>query len=177
MTPPAPDGIIALIGPMGAGKSGVGAVLARWLSRPLVDTDQLVVDVAGMPIPQIFEREGERGFRALEAAAIRHAAATPGAVVACGGGAVLDPANVHVLRMAGMVVYLQVPPEVAAARVGDGEGRPLLAGGEPSARLAALIDERSAAYERAAHHVVDGAPPAEEVASAIVALLEGDRVG
>jgi shikimate kinase len=177
MMPPAPGGIIALIGPMGAGKSGVGAVLARRLSRPLVDTDELVVEVAGMPITAIFEREGERGFRALEAAAVRQAAATPGAVVACGGGSVLDPANVHVLRTAGVVVYLQVPPEVAAARVGDGKSRPLLTGEDPGARLAALIGERSAVYEGAAHLVVDGTPPAEEVASAIVALLEGDRVG
>ncbi|HEY8201868.1 MAG TPA: shikimate kinase [Actinomycetota bacterium] len=177
MTSSGMQGTIALIGPMGAGKSEVGAVLARRLSRPLVDTDELIVEVAGMPILRIFEQEGERGFRALEAAAVRQAAATPGAVVACGGGAVLDPANVHVLRTAGVVVYLQVSPEVAAARVGDAEGRPLLAGGDPGARLAALIGERSAAYERAAHLVVDGTPAAEEVASAIVALLERDRVG
>jgi shikimate kinase len=177
MTSSGMQGTIALIGPMGAGKSEVGAVLARRLSRPLVDTDELIVEVAGMPILRIFEQEGERGFRALEAAAVRQAAATPGAVVACGGGAVLDPANVHVLRTAGVVVYVQVSPEVAAARVGDAEGRPLLAGGDPGARLAALIGERSAAYERAAHLVVDGTPAAEEVASAIVALLERDRVG
>lgn len=171
------DGIVALIGPMGAGKSVVAEALARRLSRPLVDTDELVVDVAGMSIPEIFEREGERAFRALEAAAVRQAAATPGAVVACGGGTVLDPANVHVLRSAGVVVYLQVPAEVAAARVGDGRGRPVLSGADPAARLAAVIDERREAYERAAHLVVDGTPPAGEVVASIVAALHGERVG
>jgi shikimate kinase len=162
---------------MGAGKSVVAAALARRLSRPLVDTDELVAEVAGMPISDIFEQEGERAFRALEAAAVRQAAATPGAVVACGGGTVLDPANVHVLRSAGVVVYLQVPAEVAAARIGDGSGRPLLAGADPATRLAAVIEERRGAYERAAHRVVDGAPDLEEVVTAIVGLLDGTRVG
>jgi shikimate kinase len=157
---------------MGAGKSEVGAVLAGRLCRPFVDTDELVEEVAGMPIHAIFEQEGESGFRALEAGAVRQAAATPGAVIACGGGAVLDPANVHVLQKAGVVVYLQVSPEVAAARVGDGGGRPLLAGGDPATRLAAVIAQRSAVYERAADLVVDGAPPAGEVASAILASVE-----
>jgi shikimate kinase len=157
---------------MGAGKSEVGAILAGRLSRPLVDTDELVESVAGMPIPLIFEHEGERGFRALEAGAVRHAAAVPGAVIACGGGTVLDPANVHVLRKAGTVVYLRVSPEVAAARVGDGRGRPLLAGADPGARLAAVIGERSEAYERAAHVVVDADAPAEAVAAEILDLIE-----
>lgn len=130
-----------------------------------------------MPIPAIFEREGERGFRALEAGAVRQAAATPGAVIACGGGAVLDPANVHVLRKAGAVVYLQVSPASAVARVGDGGGRPLLTGGDPAARLAAVIAQRSAVYERAAHLVVDGSAPAEEVASAILALVDAEAAG
>lgn len=174
MASAAANGIVALIGPMGAGKTAVGDALARRLSRPLVDTDELVAEVAGMPIHDIFEREGERAFRALEAAAVRQAAATPGAIVACGGGTVLDPANVHVLRTAGVVVYLRVPAEIAAARCGDGAGRPLLAGGDPAARLAAVIDERREAYEQAAHVVVDGAPPVEEVVASIVALLEGE---
>ena len=153
---------------MGAGKSEVGDALAGRLGRMLLDTDLLVEQVAGMPIPEIFAREGELGFRALEAGAVRQAAAVPGAVIACGGGVVLDPANVHVLRRSGVIVYLRVSPAVAAARVGDGAGRPLLAGGDPAGRLAAVIEERSNLYEAAADLTVDADAPADAVAEAIV---------
>ncbi|MGH2689774.1 MAG: shikimate kinase, partial [Actinomycetota bacterium] len=87
---------------------------------------------------------------------------------ACGGGAVLDPANVHVLRRSGVIVYLRVSPAVAAARVGDGAGRPLLAGDDPAGRLAAVIEERSDAYQAAADVTVDADQPAAAVADAVV---------
>jgi shikimate kinase len=167
-----PQPTIALIGPMGAGKSEVGAILAERLGRMLLDTDLLVEQVAGMPITEIFEREGELGFRALEAGAVRQAAAVPGAVIACGGGTVLDPANVHVLRRSGLVVYLRVSAKVAAARVGDGAGRPVLAGEDPAARLAAVIEERTPVYEQAADLTVDADAAAAVVADAIVAFTE-----
>ena len=163
--------IIALIGPSGAGKSEVGRRLARLLGRPFVDTDREVVSRDGRTISRIFSEETEHGFRVLEAKAVAKAAATPGAVVSCGGGAVLLPSNVEALRSAGVVIYLKVSPQAAASRLGRAEGRPLLEGGSVYERVTELIRRRDALYTEAAHHVVDADAQAGEVAQAIASLL------
>lgn len=169
------SGAIALVGPMGAGKNAAGRALAGRLSRPFLDTDELVERAAGRPIPEIWRAEGEAGFRAREAAALREAAAVPRAVIACGGGVVLDPAGVEALRVAGTVVHLEVPPGVAAARVGDGTGRPLLQGRDAPAALAAIIGEREPLYRAAAHRVVDAGRPLDEVVASILKAVFGVR--
>ena len=163
---------IALIGPSGAGKSAIGKRLAAALHRPLVDTDELVVEKEGRSIAEIFEEDSEPEFRRLEAEAVAQAAATPDAVIACGGGALLDPDNVEKLKESGVVVYLRVSPEVAAERIGAGNGRPLLAGQPVRERLEAIIAEREAAYQAAADHVVDAGRPAEDVVDALVGIWE-----
>jgi shikimate kinase len=163
---------IALIGPSGAGKTEVGRRLAAALNRPLIDTDELIVEREGRSIPEIFEEGTEAGFRKLESEAVAEAAGTPDAVIACGGGAVLDPANVEKLKDSGVVVYLKVDPEVAARRVGSGNGRPLLAGQPVRERLEALIAEREAAYQAAADHVIDASRPAEDVVDTVMGIWE-----
>ena len=163
--------IIALVGPSGAGKSEVGRRLARLLGRPFVDTDHEVESQDGRSISRIFSEEGEDGFRLLEGQAVTEAAATSGAVISCGGGAVLLPSNVEALRSAGVVIYLKTSPEVAAARLGLAEGRPLLEGGSVLQRLSELIRQRDALYARAAHHVIDADAPPGKVAEAIASLL------
>ena len=77
-------------------------------------------------------------------------------VIACGGGAVLDADNRRRLRNAGTVVWLRADPSTLAARVGEGSGRPLLAGGEaPVATLGRLAELRAATYEAGADVIVD----------------------
>jgi shikimate kinase len=166
-----PQPIIALIGPSGAGKSAVGKRLADTLGRPLIDTDEEIVLRQGRSIKEIFAEESETVFRGMEAEVVSSAAATPGAVVACGGGVVLQPGNIQALRSAGLVIYLKVSPKTAAARVGRGKGRPLLEGRPVERRLAELILERGPLYESAAHHVVDADAPPGKVAREITALI------
>lgn len=150
----APDRNLVLVGFMGAGKSVVGKRLARRLGRPFVDTDEVVAERAGRPIPAIFAAEGEGAFRALERAAVAEVASRGRQVVATGGGAVADPANLAALRATGLVVYLAARPETLAARVG-GSDRPLLAGAlDPAARIREILERREAAY-RAADVVVE----------------------
>jgi shikimate kinase len=148
---------LALVGLMGAGKSSVGRACARRLQRPLVDTDELVVATIGRSIAEVFADEGEDAFRAHERRAVADACASPEPVViACGGGAVLDPANRRTLREHCCVVWLRAPAATLAARVGHGHGRPLLAGAvPPEVTLARLADLREAAYGAAAHVVLD----------------------
>jgi shikimate kinase len=162
-------GHLVLIGLMGAGKTTVGRECARRLGRRFVDTDDVVVALAGMPVADVFAQQGEAAFRALERRAVADVAASPEPlVVACGGGAPLDPENRRALRNSGVVVWLRAPVGVLAARVGAGQGRPLLAGDPPGA-LARLEALREPAYEQSAHAAVEtGSRSVEEVAEAVL---------
>ncbi len=171
---------IALIGPMGVGKTEVGRLLAKRLGVPLIDTDQLIVERDGRSVSEIFSEESEAGFRAKEVEAVAEAAAVPGAVIAAGGGVVLDPRNVDALRSSGQVVYLRASAAVAAARLGSGEGRPLLEGTELGDRIARLIEDRQHLYREAAHHEVDADRSPEDVVDSLVEIWEavcGPRFG
>ncbi|MGI8575670.1 MAG: shikimate kinase, partial [Egibacteraceae bacterium] len=99
---------LVLVGMMGSGKTAVGRLLAERLERAFVDLDEEIASAAGCPVVELFEREGENGFRAREAEAVAAVAARTGQVVATGGGVVLDPANIAALRASGAVVWLDV---------------------------------------------------------------------
>lgn len=159
---------LALIGFMGAGKSTVGSILARRLGMRFVDLDEAVSREAGMSVPEIFEREGEEGFRDRESRALRDNLREEGMVLACGGGIVLRQKNVALLRERCAVIYLRAGRETVLRRVGGGEGRPLLEKGDVAERVEELMSRREEAYRRAAHLVVDtdGRTP-EEVAEEI----------
>jgi len=150
---------LVLVGLMGAGKTTVGERCAELLDMPFLDTDQLIEANTRMGVAEVFANHGEQQFRTLEHDAVFDASASPDPlVIACGGGAVLDPENRRQLRAHGVVVWLRASPSVLGARVGDdaGETRPLLASGAlPEQTLARLIAVREPAYEAAAHVQVD----------------------
>ena len=108
---------ITLIGYRGSGKTSIGKLLAQKLWRDFVDTDQLIVDHAGMTIREIFAAEGEAGFRQREAAVVAEVAAKENQIIAAGGGAVLDPANVASLKRSGKIVWLKADPKTLHARI------------------------------------------------------------
>jgi shikimate kinase len=164
---------LVLVGLMGAGKTSVGARCAAALGRHFVDTDELVEATAGRSVSEIFAAEGERGFRARERTAVAGACASPDAlVIACGGGAVLDPENRAAMRDHGLVVWLRASPEHLAERVAVGDGRPLLEGGAPAETLERLAALRAGAYEAAAHVTVDtDGIGVDEVASRVMQEL------
>jgi shikimate kinase len=165
---------LVLVGMMGSGKSTVGAVCAARLGRPFVDTDELVASFAGIPVTEVFARDGEQAFRELEASAVADACAAPTpTVIAAGGGAVLDAANRKRMRETGFVVWLQAPASQLALRVGDGRSRPLLnqlpPSGDPAGTLERLETLRRPAYEAAAHAKLDIG--ALDVAAVVDAVL------
>jgi len=162
--------VVVLIGPPGAGKSTVAAVLAERLGVPVRDTDADVEATAGKPIGDIFVDDGEPAFRELERAAVLAALAEHAGVLALGGGAVLNPLTEQAL--AGVaVVFLDVQITDAARRVGLNRDRPLLVG-NPRAQWIKLMESRRPVYERAATVTVatDGITP-EEVADQVIEAL------
>jgi shikimate kinase len=170
---------IVLAGFMATGKTQVGRRLARALGWRFVDTDALVEAAAGRSVAAIFAEEGEPGFRARERAAVAEACAMPSAVVAVGGGALLDPANREALLAAGPVVCLRASPEEILRRVGTARDRPLLSGpairsaAERLVRIEALLAERAPVYDCATHVVdTDGLSP-RQVARRVRDLVEG----
>ncbi len=165
---------LVLVGLMGAGKTTVGARCAERLGRPFVDTDDVVAATTGRSVAEIFAGDGEAGFRAVERQAVADVSASPTPlVIACGGGAVLDPANRDALRARGCVVWLRASPAALAARVErDGVERPLLTRGGPTATLERLDGLRAPAYEAAAHTSVDTeGRTVDEVADAVLEEL------
>jgi shikimate kinase len=161
---------VVLVGPMGAGKSTVGRLLARRWDLPFRDTDDDVEQAAGRTISDIFVDDGEEAFRSLERAAVAQAVAEHPGVLAVGGGAVMAEETRAVLT-GHRVVFLRVGLTDAAARVGLGASRPLLLG-NVRGTMKALLDERTPVYESVAAVVVDtdGRTP-DEVADAVVEAL------
>ncbi len=160
--------IVYLVGMPGAGKTVVGRELAGRLGVPFIDLDTQIEHDVGKPVAQIFTDDGEAAFRAMEASALVAAGTHDPAVVSCGGGVVLEPANRISLRNTGTVVYLDVPLDVLQQRVRPAAERPLI---RQDGDLERLLHERGPMYREFAAHVVDGSGAPGDVADAIVEEL------
>ena len=154
---------LILTGFMGTGKSSIAPILARRLAWPFIDSDEVLVARAGKPIAAIFESEGEAHFRNLERIVIAdltrdeprcpHSGNPMPAVIATGGGALMDDTNYRALDRTGVIICLSARPDVIARRVERSRTRrpKLLEGGKPlRERIAELMEERKQAYRRAA---------------------------
>ena len=162
---------VVLVGPMGAGKTTVGELLASAWGVALRDTDRDVEDTEGRPISEIFVDKGEKYFRDLERKAVADALNTHVGVLALGGGAVVDPETRAALK-GHRVVFLHVGLSDAVKRVGLGSARPLLLG-NVRARVKALLDERQPVYLEVATITVEtDGRPAEEVADEVRRQVE-----
>jgi shikimate kinase len=169
--PPGRGPAIVLIGPMGVGKSTVGALLAQRIGRGFRDTDDDVVAAEGRPISDIFVDEGEPYFREIERQAVHTALAEHHGVLALGGGAVLDASTRA--RLAGRpVVYLSMDVDEAVKRTGLNVARPLLAV-RPRRQWRELMEQRHPLYTEVARAVVatDQRTP-DQVAEAVLDALE-----
>ena len=147
---------IALIGFMGTGKTAVGEALAARLGKRFIETDTLIEKKAGRSIPDIFHQDGEIAFREMEIAIIKEIAREDNAVIACGGGVVLNKINIDRLKIKCNIINLKATPAVIAARTSGTQGdRPLLDVTDPLARIREMIDYRRPFYRRAADIEID----------------------
>ncbi len=156
---------IVLIGMPSSGKSTVGARLSEKLGRPLLDTDGLVRERAGMSIPEIFRTRGEEAFREMETEAIGGIADIGGRIIATGGGAVLREENLRALKKNGVLVFLDRPLEALCGT----QDRPLA---QDARAMEKLYGERYARYLAAADLRIEGNDPPDAIADRIMKELK-----
>ncbi len=164
---------IFLVGPMGAGKSTIGRVLAFELNRQFRDTDRVIEDRTGADIPWIFDMEGEAGFRDRETAVLADLSTELDLVIATGGGIVLRPENRQMMKESGYVCYLTASTEQLVERTARDKKRPLLQVENPRQKIIDLLEMRDPIYRESADFIIntDKRSP-KMVAQEIVRLIE-----
>lgn len=140
---------------MGAGKSSVGKRLAKLLNRKFYDCDKVLEDRTGVAITTIFELEGEQGFRVRETKIIQELVRTENSVIATGGGAVLLPENITLLKQDSIVIYLKASVNSQIKRTRHDKKRPLLQTHDRHATLQNLAEVRNPIYEEIADIIID----------------------
>jgi 3-dehydroquinate synthase len=166
--------LLILAGFMGTGKTTVGQRCANELGYAFIDADAEIEQRYGMSIPQFFTEKGEAAFREVEAALVQELIARKRAVIATGGGMIVDPANRQALLNAGVCIGLTATPGAILDRV-DAATRPMLRGGDVQARVAELLKARAPAY-RELHYSVDTTTRSpEEVATAVLGIYRAQH--
>lgn len=163
---------MVLTGFMGTGKTYVGRVLAKKLGTTFIDTDTLIEKDAGMSIREIFERFGEARFRSLEREAISRVSDQESSVIAVGGGAIVDPANLEALRRNGIVICLTASPETILSRVERNSDRPLLQVNDKIGKIKELLSVRAPHYAKADMSISTDDKSPDQVAEDIMELLK-----
>ncbi len=148
---------VILIGPMGSGKTTVGRALARELGYTFIDADHELEARCGVDIPFIFEKEGEDGFRARETELLRELVHTQDAVIATGGGVVMQEENRKLLREGPYVIYLLASVDQQFKRTRNSSHRPLLQTQNPRGRLSDLLSKRDPWYRQCSDLIVASA--------------------
>ena len=161
---------IVLFGFMGTGKTHIGQTLAKQLHLKFTDMDDVIVQRAGKPIPEIFANEGEPHFRALERQVVIDLSQESGYVIATGGGVVLNADNVRDFSETGLVVCLSATPEVILARVEHDTNRPLLHTDDKMAKICTLLESRQALYDAVPNQIDTSDLSVTEVVERIQAL-------
>jgi len=159
------------VGFMGAGKSSVGKVLARRLRAEFLDLDERIEADVGKTVAEIFATDGEQAFRKRESMAIRDAVSVPGRVIATGGGSFLDDDNRKRLKAYAPVVFLDISPATALARLGRDTSRPLLSGEDREKAVTELMESRRPTYLQADFRVSTENQTPARVAEEVFLLL------
>lgn len=149
------NSVVFLVGPMGAGKSTIGRLLAAELNLPFLDSDRVIEERTGADIPWIFDVEGEQGFRDREAAVLSELSLERGIVLATGGGIVLRSENRSAMKSSGPVFYLTASVEQLLERTSKDKKRPLLQVDDPEKKIIELIELRDPLYREVADFVID----------------------
>jgi shikimate kinase len=157
-----------LVGFMGSGKSTVGRLAAKQLGFHLLDSDHEIERVQRRTVAQIFAESGEAAFRAMEREFVEHGHPAHGCVVACGGGLIVPPGMLDLLRSRGVVVCLHAPLETILERTSRHTHRPLLEVANREERLRQLYAERDQLYRSAGTVVLTDRRPLREIVAHVL---------
>ncbi|MGQ9909049.1 MAG: shikimate kinase [Candidatus Flexifilum sp.] len=157
---------IVLTGFMGVGKTTIGMLTAQRLARPFVDTDAVIVQRQRRSVREIFARDGEAAFRALERELAAELAEHRGLVIATGGGMLVDPSNRDLLARSGILICLDASAKTIAQRLQDAVDRPL------ASHWQALLEARREAYAAIAYHVHTDEKSPEQIVDEVIALWQ-----
>lgn len=163
-----------LVGFMGTGKTTIGRAVAQRLGFALIDSDQEIEKAQGRTIAEIFEKDGEAAFRAMERTFIEGGHATARAVVSCGGGLVVQPGMLELLRTKGVVMCLHASIETILARTARARHRPLLNVEDPDARVRKLYAEREPIYKRSGTVVLTDSRPLNDIVGHVIRAWRRD---
>jgi len=161
---------IYLVGFMGTGKTSIGKELARKRKLCFVDLDELIELREKRIIADIFAREGEPYFRRLETRILKEVAREKGLIVACGGGIVINPLNIKIMKGSGTVICLAASPEIILKRTLGHMHRPLLNVKDPKKQIGHLLKLRAPYYARADKMVDTSKLSIKEVTTKIIKL-------
>jgi shikimate kinase len=164
-------GNIYLVGFMGTGKTHIGKELARKKKWVFVDFDDLIELREKRRIADIFAKDGEAYFRRVENKVLKEVAKEKKFVVACGGGVVINPENIKVMKETGIMICLCATPEVILKRTSGSGERPLLKVAEPKKQIDLLLKLRAPYYAKADKTIDTSKLSVKEVVDKIIKLI------
>ena len=172
----ATDVNLYLVGFMGTGKSTVGRAVAQKLGFHLVDSDHEIERQQNKSIPEIFESVGEPAFRVMEHEFIERGHPATRTVVSCGGGLVVQPGMLPLLKSKGVVVCLHASLETILDRTSRHQHRPLLAAENPEERIRTLYAAREPIYKQSGTVILTDARPLHDVVAHVLRAWRRDAI-
>ncbi len=166
----APDVNIYFVGFMGTGKTTIGRSVAQRLGFELLDSDHEIERKAGKPVADIFSQDGEEAFRALERDFISQGHAAQRTVVACGGGLVVQPGMLDLLKQKGVVVCLHASLETILKRTQGSRHRPLLNVDDPMDRIRTLYTQREPIYRKSGTLILTDGRPLNDIVNHVLRI-------
>ena len=170
----AADVNLYLVGFMGTGKTTVGRAVAHRIGFHRLDSDHEIERLQGKSIPEIFAREGEPAFRAMEREFIEHGHPATRTLVACGGGLVVQPGMLEMLKGKGVVICLHASVESILARTARQRNRPLLDVEDPEARIRTLYAAREPIYRASGTLILTDSRPLADIAAHVIRAWRRD---
>jgi shikimate kinase len=168
---------IYLVGFMGTGKTVVGKILAKRLNKEFIEMDEVIQQREGKEIVDIFSQKGEDYFRKLEKNLLTELSKREDLVISCGGGLVCHEENLNVLKETGVVFSLMASASVIYERTKKYIHRPLLNVDNPLKEIEELLVKRARCYNQAHYTIKSEEQTPEEVANAIINLIEAEFPG
>ena len=169
-----PETNLYFVGFMGTGKTTVGRAVAQRLGFEWFDSDAEIERKVGKPIPEIFASDGEPAFRLMERTFIEQGHPVLKCVVACGGGLVVQPGMLDLLKARGVVICLHASLDTILKRTQGNRHRPLLNVEDPVERIRTLYAQREPIYRQAGTLVLTDGRQLNDIVSHVVRIYRRD---